>query len=87
MQTDNLQTTPFLRLDASAGSYYSHKETLSFGTGLLGGHWAVQGRLSNIGSKGYLDRASAKQNSYFLQATPAAYTGTRRETCASMTTR
>ena len=68
MQTDNLQTTPFLRLDASAGSYYSHKETLTFGTGLLGGHWAVQGRLSNIGSKGYLDRASAKQNSYFLQA-------------------
>lgn len=68
MQTDNLGTTPFFSIDASAGSYYSHKETIRFGTGLLGEHWAVQGRLSNIGSKGYLDRASAKLNSYFLQA-------------------
>jgi iron complex outermembrane receptor protein len=40
-----------------------------FGTGLMGdGHWGLQGRLSNIGSKGYLDRASTRLNSYFLQA-------------------
>ncbi len=68
MQTENLGTKPFFSIDASAGSYYSHKETVRFGTGLLGDHWAVQGRLSNIGSKGYLDRASTKLNSYFLQA-------------------
>ena len=35
---------------------------------MLGGHWGIQGRLSNIGSKGYLDRASTKLNSYLLQA-------------------
>ena len=68
MQTENIGTQPYIGLDASAGSYYSHKETLRFGTGLLGGHWGLQGRLSNIGSKGYLDRASTKLNSYFLQA-------------------
>ena len=68
MQTENIGTEPYFGLDASAGSYYSHKETLRFGTGLLGGHWGLQGRLSNIGSKGYLDRASTKLNSYFLQA-------------------
>ncbi len=68
MQTENLGTKPFFSIDASAGSYYSHKETVRFGTGLLGDHWAIQGRLSNIGSKGYLDRASTKLNSYFLQA-------------------
>lgn len=68
MQTENIGMNPFVGIDLSAGSYYSHKETLRFGTGLLGGHWGVQGRLSNIGSKGYLDRASAKLNSYFLQA-------------------
>ncbi len=68
MQTENLGMQPFVGIDASAGSYYSHKETLRFGTGLLGDHWAVQGRFSNIGSKGYLDRASTKLNSYFLQA-------------------
>ncbi len=68
MQTENVGTQPFIGLDVSGGSYYSHKETLRFGTGLLGGHWGLQGRLSNIGSKGYLDRASTKLNSYFLQA-------------------
>lgn len=68
MQTENIGMTPYIGLDFSGGSYYSHKETLRFGTGLLGGHWGIQGRLSNIGSKGYLDRASTKLNSYFLQA-------------------
>jgi len=34
---------------------------------LLGGHWGVQGRLSNIGSNGYIDRATSRLNSYFLQ--------------------
>ena len=68
MQTENVGVEPFVGIDLSGGSYYSHKETLRFGTGLLGGHWGIQGRLSNIGSKGYLDRASTKLNSYFLQA-------------------
>ena len=67
MQTENIGAQPFIGLDLSGGSYYSHKETLRFGTGLLGGHWGIQGRLSNIGSKGYIDRASTKLNSYFLQ--------------------
>ena len=68
MQTENIGVEPFIGLDLSGGSYYSHKQTLRFGTGLLGGHWGIQGRLSNIGSKGYLERASTKLNSYFLQA-------------------
>ena len=68
MQTENIGTQPYLGLDFSGGSYYSHKESLRFGTGLLSGHWGVQGRLSNIGSKGYLDRASTKLNSYLIQA-------------------
>ena len=68
MLTENIGMEPYLGLDFSGGSYYSHKETLRFGTGLLSGHWGIQGRLSNIGSKGYLDRASTKLNSYFIQA-------------------
>jgi len=68
MQTENIGMKPFAGLDFAAGSYYSHKETVRFGTGLAAGHWGVQGRLSNIGSKGYLDRASTKLGSYFLQA-------------------
>ena len=67
MQTENIGTKPYFGIDLSGGSYYSHKETLRFGTGLIKDHWGIQGRLSNIGSKGYLDRASTKLNSYFLQ--------------------
>ncbi|MDO4159206.1 MAG: TonB-dependent receptor [Prevotellaceae bacterium] len=67
MQTENIGLKPYLGIDLSAGSYYSHKETVRFGTGLIKDHWGLQGRLSNIGSKGYLDRASTKLNSYFLQ--------------------
>ena len=68
MLTENIGVSPYAGVDLSAGSYYSHKETVRFSTGLLKGHWGLQGRLSNIGSKGYLDRASTKLNSYFLQA-------------------
>ncbi len=67
MQTENISSMPFARLDLSGGSYDTHKETFRFGTGLIGDHWAVQGRLSNIGSNGYIDRASTRLNSYFLQ--------------------
>ena len=68
MQTENIGMKPYFGLDLSGGSYYSHKETLRFGTGLIKDHWGIQGRLSNIGSKGYLDRASTKLNSYLVQA-------------------
>jgi len=67
MQTENIGMKPYLNIDLAGGSYYSHKETVRFGTGMLGDHWGLQGRLSNIGSKGYIDRASTKLNSYFLQ--------------------
>ena len=67
MEAQPISSKPYLQLDASGGSYGTHKESLSFGTGLLKNHWGLSGRLSNIGSDGYIDRASAKLNSYFLQ--------------------
>ena len=68
MQTERIGMQPFVGIDLTGGSYYTHKETVRFGTGLIDGHWGLQGRLSNISSKGYLDRASADMGSYFLQA-------------------
>ncbi len=67
MQTESIGQTPYAGLDFSGGSYGTHKETFRFSTGLMNGHWGVQGRLSNIGSDGYIDRASARLHSYFLQ--------------------
>ncbi|MBQ9885023.1 MAG: TonB-dependent receptor [Bacteroidaceae bacterium] len=67
MQTGELNMLPYVRLDASAGSYGTHKETLHIGTGLLHDHWAFDARLSNINTDGYIDRASVALNSYYLQ--------------------
>ena len=67
MQTESIAELPYVQLDASGGSYATHRESLRFGTGRLNGHWGLDGRLSNIGSQGYIDRASSRLNSYFLQ--------------------
>ena len=67
MQTGELNMLPYVRVDASAGSYGTHKETLHIGTGLLHDHWAFDARLSNINTDGYIDRASVALNSYYLQ--------------------
>ena len=45
----------------------THKETVKVGTGLLNNHWTFDARLSNIGTDGYIDRASVDLNSYYLQ--------------------
>ncbi|WP_051210015.1 TonB-dependent receptor [Gelidibacter mesophilus] len=59
----------------SFGSYNTHKHTLKFSTGRLNNHFEVSGRLSNIKSDGYIDRASSDLKSYFLQG---AYVDTNR---------
>ena len=67
MQTEAVNDNPFLQVDGSAGSFGTHKESVLFGTGMLREHWAFNGRLSNIGSDGYIRRASSRLNSYFFQ--------------------
>lgn len=68
MQTESVGQDAYAQVDASAGSYGTHKETVRFSSGLLKDHWGVQGRLSNIHSDGYLDRARTDLQSYFVQA-------------------
>ena len=67
MLTSAFNTSPYAGFSTSAGSFGTHKETLRAGTGIVGGHWAVDLRLSNIGSDGYIDRASTRLGSYYLQ--------------------
>ena len=50
------------------GSYGTRKHTVKFSTGKLNNHFELAGRLSNIYSDGYVDRAYADLKSYFLQA-------------------
>ena len=74
MLTSGLNALPYATFSGSFGSFGTHKETLSAGTGIMGGHWAVDLRLSDIGSNGYIDRASTSLKSYYIQG---AYYGNR----------
>ncbi len=67
MQTSAFNTQPYAGFSGSAGSFGTHKETLRAGTGIIRDHWAVDLRLSDIGSDGYIDRASTSLQSYYLQ--------------------
>ena len=73
MQTSEFNTKPYAGISCSAGSFGTHKETLRAGTGLLADHWSFDIRLSDIGSDGYIDRASTDLDSYYLQG--AYYSG------------
>ncbi|MNK16787.1 Vitamin B12 transporter BtuB [compost metagenome] len=53
----------------SFGSFNSRKHTVKFSTGLMNNRFEIAGRLSNIASDGYIDRASSDLKSYFLQGT------------------
>jgi iron complex outermembrane receptor protein len=53
----------------SVGSFNTRRHTVEFGTGLLEDKFTFSGRLSQIKSDGYIDRASSDLKSYFLQGT------------------
>ena len=56
------------RASLSYGSFNTAKQEVAISSGLLGGHWAIEGRLSHISSDGYVERAKSNLHSYMLQA-------------------
>lgn len=50
----------------SYGSFNTRKHNVRFGTGLIGEHWNFEGRLSQVSSDGYIDRASSELRSYYF---------------------
>ena len=67
MRTQSFASNPYAEVSGSYGSFNTNKETLRVGSGLLGDHWAIEARLSHIGSDGYRDRATSELVSYFGQ--------------------
>lgn len=53
----------------SFGSFNSRKHTVKFSTGLMNNHFELAGRVSNIHSDGFIERAESDLKSYFLQGT------------------
>ncbi|TBX70994.1 TonB-dependent receptor [Flavobacterium silvisoli] len=67
--TDSYSKQSSGEISNSAGSFNTRKSTVKFSTGLMNDHFELAGRLSNINSQGYIDRASSDLKSYFLQGT------------------
>ncbi len=65
--TDAVSEEAYGQISNSFGSFNTRKHTVKFSTGKLNDHIEIAGRLSNISSDGYIDRASANLKSYFLQ--------------------
>ncbi len=65
--TDAISEEGYAQISSSAGSFGTLRNNLKFSTGLLNDYVEVSGRLSRITSDGYVDRASSKLESYFLQ--------------------
>ena len=67
MQTKSFQEKAYAEIANTVGSFATRKHTLSFGTG-LNNHFELNGRLSQIASEGYVDRAASNLFGYFFNA-------------------
>lgn len=66
IQTQHVRPEPYAETSHSYGSFDTWKNNLRFGTGLINGKFAFDGRLSQIKSDGYIDRAFSDLKSLYF---------------------
>jgi iron complex outermembrane receptor protein len=66
--TNQINYDPYITLDGSYGSFNTKKISAKAGTGLMNDKYSINMRYSLIGSDGYIDRADASLNSFFISA-------------------
>ena len=66
LSTNEVNKDFMLELNNSVGSFNTFKNTLKVSSGILGKHFTIDGRLSNITSDGYIDRAATTLKSYYF---------------------
>jgi iron complex outermembrane receptor protein len=64
--SNELNNNFYAATNNSLGSFNTFKNNIQFGTGLLGKHVTIDGRLSRISSDGYIDRAKSNLQSFYL---------------------
>lgn len=67
--TEAVSNKASAEISNSFGSFNTRKHNVKFSTGLINNHFELSGRLSQINSDGYIERASSDLKSYFLQGT------------------
>ncbi len=68
LETSQISSEPAGLISNSFGSFNTMKNTVQYASGRQKNGFAFEGRLSNIQSDGYIDRASSKLQSYYLNA-------------------
>lgn len=68
IQTNELNDEAYAEISNSFGSFNTMKNTLRFGSGIINKHFSFDGRVSNIQSDGYIDRARSSLRSHYLSA-------------------
>ncbi|MDG1101554.1 MAG: TonB-dependent receptor [Saprospiraceae bacterium] len=68
LNTMSTNVKPRIILDGTIGSFGTKKLSVGLNSGLIAEKYSVDMRYSNIKSDGYVDRASADLNSYYLSA-------------------
>ncbi len=66
MSTNEFNEKSYVELNNSFGSFNTFKNTIKVGSGLIGKHFTIDGRLSSIRSDGYVDRASSNLKSFYF---------------------
>ncbi|MGG9960933.1 TonB-dependent receptor [Ferruginibacter sp. SUN106] len=66
LSTNEINKKAYTEFNNSFGSYNTWKNTLQFGSGILGNHFTIDGRLSKISSDGYIDRAKSSLQSFYV---------------------
>ena len=69
LETDAVQEQAYAMLASSLGSFNTIKNTLRFSSGILNEGFTLSGRLSQINSEGYVDRAASNLDAYYFQGT------------------
>jgi iron complex outermembrane receptor protein len=66
ISTNELNKNKYAEINNSYGSFNTLKNTVKFGSGLLGKYFTIDGRVSNIKSDGYIDRAKSDLSSAYF---------------------
>ena len=66
LSTNEINKNFYAESNNSYGSYNTWKNNLKFGSGIIGNHFTIDGRLSKISSDGYIDRAKTDLKSFFV---------------------
>ncbi len=66
LQTNTRNDVAYADVINSFGSFNTRRHTVSFGTGLINEKFVFDGRVSQITSDGFIDRASSDLKSYYL---------------------